>query len=73
MTRVTHDPSPALAPEEEFLTRSAAARFLHLAPSTLATWASRGIECAPPMRRHGRRVVYAKSDLIRWSASQRVT
>jgi hypothetical protein len=56
---------------EEFLSREAAAKLLCLAPSTLATWASLGKAGAPPMRRHGRRAVYAKSDLLRWSESQR--
>jgi hypothetical protein len=72
MSHRDHEPVSASPPEEEFLNRDAAAKFLHLAPSTLATWASRGKADAPPMRRHGRRVVYAKSELLRWSAANRI-
>jgi hypothetical protein len=63
--------SSSEAAAEEFLSREAAAKLLCLSPSTLATWASLGKKDAPPMRRHGRRAVYAKSDLFRWSESKR--
>jgi hypothetical protein len=72
MSHRDREPVSAPPPEEEFLNRDAAAELLHLAPSTLATWASRGKADAPPMRRHGRRVVYAKSELLRWSESTRI-
>lgn len=72
MNNEGNEPVSTPPPEEEFLDRDAAAKLLHLAPSTLATWASRGKEDTPPMRKHGRRVVYAKSDLLRWSASRRI-
>jgi hypothetical protein len=54
------------------MSRADAARFLHLSPATLATWASRGKEGAPPMRKHGGRVVYARDDLLRWSQEQMI-
>ena len=58
-------------PHEDLVNRVEAAKLLHLSPSTLATWASRGRENAPPMRKHGSKVVYSRSDLLNWS-NQRV-
>lgn len=58
-------------PHEDLVNRAEAARLLHLSPSTLATWASRGKENAPPMRKHGSKVVYSRSEILHWS-SQRV-
>jgi hypothetical protein len=57
--------------EEQFLTRKQAAEMLGLAASTLAVWQSRGSESAVPMRRHGRRAMYAVSDLLAWSKRRR--
>jgi hypothetical protein len=59
-------------PHGDLVDRAEAARLLHLSPSTLATWASRGKEDAPPMRKHGGRVVYSKTDLLRWSEQRTV-
>jgi hypothetical protein len=58
--------------EGDFLTREGAAKLLHLAPSTLATWVSRGKAGAPPFRKHGGRVVYSRSELLRWSEERRI-
>ncbi len=60
------------AEDDDFLSREGAARLLHLSPSTLATWVSRGKAGAPPMRKHGGRVVYSRSDLLRWSEERKV-
>lgn len=60
------------AEDEDFLSREGAARLLHLSPSTLATWVSRGKADAPPMRKHGGRVVYSRSELLRWSEERKV-
>lgn len=59
-------------PHEDLVSRADAARLLHLSPATLATWASRGKAGAPPMRKHGNRVVYSRTDLLRWSQEQTV-
>lgn len=58
--------------DRDFLDRASAARLLKLSPSTLATWVSKGKADAPPMRKHGGRVVYSRSDLLRWSEERRV-
>lgn len=55
-----------------FLTTTAAAAFLSLRPSTLATWRSRGRlsgDCSsgPPFFRFGRSVRYRFVDLLRWA------
>jgi len=63
---------PSDADEGDFLSREGAARLLHLSPSTLATWVSRGKADAPPMRKHGGRVVYSRSELLRWSEGRKV-
>lgn len=55
-----------------FLTRRQAAEMLGLKPTTLAVWQSQGSLNAPPMRKHGRRVMYAEQDLLAWSEERRV-
>ena len=57
---------------ERFLTRRQAAELLGLKPTTLAVWQSQGSLNAPPMRKHGRRVMYAEQDLLAWSEERRV-
>lgn len=57
---------------EELLTRAEAARFLRLAPQTLACWASEGKPSLPYIR-FGNRVVYRKSDLIAFVNANVVT
>ena len=51
-----------------YLTTEEASRFLKLPASTLENWRSLGI--GPRYRKHGRRVVYWKPDLIAWSDEQ---
>lgn len=48
-----------------FLTRAEAAELLRVHEKTLERWAIEGT--GPPFRRHGRRVLYALSDLLSWS------
>jgi predicted DNA-binding transcriptional regulator AlpA len=65
-------PKGAESGDSDFLSREGAAKLLHLSPSTLATWVSRGKAGAPPMRKHGGRVVYSRSELLRWSEEHKV-
>jgi predicted DNA-binding transcriptional regulator AlpA len=50
---------------EEFLTTKEAAAFLKLAPQTLNNW--RNLGNGPKFRKFGRRVVYARSELMAWA------
>ena len=50
------------------LTAEQAAKFLQLSPRTLEKWRSEGV--GPPVVRMGRRVVYARRDVVRWLAEQ---
>ena len=52
----------------EFLKTAEAARLLRLSPRTLESMRVRG--GGPVFRRHGRRVVYSREDLIAWSDGQ---
>ncbi len=53
---------------DSVLTADEAARFLKLSPRTLEKWRSEG--SGPPVVRMGRRVAYARGDLVRWLAEQ---
>ena len=57
---------------DRFISRREAAEMLGLAVSTLAAWASRHDETAPPMRKHGRRALYSEQELREWSEQRRV-
>lgn len=57
---------------DRFISRREAAAMLGLAVSTLAAWASRQDETAPPMRKHGRRALYSEQELREWSDKRRV-
>jgi len=48
-----------------FLTAPEAAELLRVAPVTLNRWRIEGH--GPPFRRFGRRVVYARADIIAWA------
>lgn len=54
---------------EQFLDTKEAATFLKLEPQTLNNWRSLGR--GPSFRKFGRRVVYARSDLMAWADSTR--
>jgi excisionase family DNA binding protein len=54
---------------QEFLTLREAARLLAVDPRTLDKWRHEG--AGPVYRKHGRRVVYHRADLIAWSESRR--
>ena len=53
---------------DSVLTAEDAARFLKLSPRTLEKWRSDG--AGPPVLRMGRRVAYARRDLVHWLAEQ---
>jgi hypothetical protein len=61
-------PDDRSAQRRFFLDTNSAARFLGLQPKTLDRWRWAG--CGPRFRKHGRRVVYATSDLLAWSEAQ---
>jgi Helix-turn-helix domain len=52
-----------------FLTAAEAAAFLRVSAVTLGRWRIEG--CGPHYRKFGRRVVYARCDLIAWTEAQR--
>ena len=61
--------SPASAtPNVEFLTPREAAELLRLSAVTLARWRIEGQ--GPAFRKFGRRVVYAREELMTWAAEQ---
>ena len=51
-----------------FLTTSEAGSFLRISPITLGRWRIEGY--GPPYRKFGRRVVYARDDLLAWANQQ---
>jgi Helix-turn-helix domain len=51
-----------------FLTPKESAAFLRLSDVTLARWRIEGI--GPPYRKFGRRVLYARADLVLWADGQ---
>jgi hypothetical protein len=51
-----------------FLTTSEAGGFLRISPITLGRWRIEGH--GPPYRKFGRRVVYARDDLLAWAKQQ---
>jgi hypothetical protein len=51
-----------------FFTVIEAAAFLRISPITLGRWRIEG--CGPPYRKFGRRVVYARDDLLAWANQQ---
>jgi hypothetical protein len=60
--------APKPTPNAIFLTPVEAGELLRISPVTLARWRVEGI--GPPHRKFGRRVVYAKSDLLAWAENQ---
>jgi excisionase family DNA binding protein len=56
---------PTTASASPFLSRPDAARYLGLAVKTLEKYVVTG--GGPPYRKHGRRVLYRREDLDRWS------
>jgi hypothetical protein len=53
----------------EFLTIEEAAELLRVKPGTLDNWRSE--EKGPPYRRHGTRIVYERTALLKWSERHR--
>ena len=51
-----------------FLTTSEAGNFLRISPITLGRWRIEGY--GPPYHKFGRRVVYARDDLLAWANKQ---
>lgn len=66
-----HDGNQHHHPAVQFLTDIEAAAILQVRPGTLRKWRHLGV--GPAFRRHGRRVLYALSDLVQYSDSQRVS
>ncbi len=64
----TGERSPDAGDFDAVLTAEDAAKFLKLSPRTLEKWRSDGT--GPPVVRMGRRVAYARRDLVRWLAEQ---
>ena len=60
--------SPDTGDFDAVLTAEDAAKFLKLSPRTLEKWRSEGV--GPSFLRMGRRVAYARRDLVRWLAEQ---
>ena len=63
---------PPGAPDHQpiYLTAPEAAALLRLSPVTLARWRIEG-GGGPVYRKFGRRVLYARSDLVAWADAQR--
>jgi Helix-turn-helix domain len=64
--------SSHLHPTEQpitFLNAREAAMWLRVSPITLGRWRIEG--CGPPFRKFGRRVVYARADLLSWAEAQK--
>lgn len=55
---------------QEYLSAAEAARFIGLAPATLATWRVRKPN-AIPFIKAGRRVIYSVADLRAWMSANR--
>jgi len=53
----------------EFLTIDEAAQLLRMMPGTLNNLRSK--EDGPPYRRHGGRIVYERTELLKWSEKRR--
>lgn len=54
-----------------YLTQEAAGAFLGLSPRTLERFRVQG--CGPSFLKLGRRVIYARDDLVKWAEAQRRT
>jgi integrase len=65
---ITWGRSPDAGDFDAVLTAEEAAKFLKLSPRTLEKWRSEGL--GPLVLRMGRRVAYARRDLVRWLAEQ---
>ena len=65
---ITWGRSPESEDFDTVLVAVEAAKFLKLSPRTLEKWRSEGL--GPPVLRMGRRVAYARRDLVRWLAEQ---
>jgi DNA-binding transcriptional MerR regulator len=58
-------------PANDFMSARAAAELLGLSPRTIDRWRWTGE--GPPYRKHGGRVLYAREDLLAWSAARMKT
>ena len=54
---------------ETFLLETEAAEFLRISRRTLERWRIQGT--GPIFRKHGRRVVYARDDLLKWTDNRK--
>jgi hypothetical protein len=54
---------------EAFLTANETALFLRISPVTLSRWRIEG--AGPPFRKFGRRVLYARPELLAWTNAQK--
>lgn len=54
--------------DAEFIDAKETADLLHIEVGTLANWRSE--KRGPPYRKHGRRVVYRRADVLAWSDAQ---
>jgi len=67
-SKITDNVSNQQTEPPRFLTAKEGAAFLRLSQVTLARWRGEGV--GPRYRKFGRRVVYAKVDLLRWADGQ---
>ncbi|MBZ5709272.1 tyrosine-type recombinase/integrase [Nannocystis pusilla] len=65
---IARERSLDICDSDAVLTAEDAANFLKLSPRTLEKWRSEG--AGPPVLRMGRRIAYARRDLVRWLAEQ---
>lgn len=63
--RQTRDTGSTQADLAMFLTAKEGAAFLRLSSITLSRWRAEGV--GPAYRKFGRRVLYAKADLVQWA------
>jgi len=57
---------------KKYLNPVEAARFIGVAPQTLAKWRCTGLVNLPFIRVGNRRIAYAREDLVAWMAARRV-
>jgi excisionase family DNA binding protein len=58
------DPAGGQSPREELLTETETAALLHVSVRTLRRWRQQG--SGPPAHKAGRRVLYAKGEVLAW-------
>jgi excisionase family DNA binding protein len=63
-----HTPAPLTPENSIFLTTKEASELLRVSPITMSRWRIEG--SGPPYRKFGRRVTYARTDVIAWANAQ---